>query len=62
MANNFFPSRTHGEERAPVSQGEAADAIRRHLPPIDIEPDGTKANCRKDPQPGFTIARSEEPV
>jgi hypothetical protein len=31
---------------------------------MDIEPEGTKPNCRKDPQPGFTftIAHSEEPV
>ena len=45
-----------------IEEGEAADAVKRRLPPIDMEPDGTKPNCRKDPQPGFTIARSEEPV
>jgi len=38
-----------------IEEGEAADAVRRRLPPIDMEPDGTKPNSKKDPQPGFTI-------
>ena len=46
----------------PESQWEAVYAIRPRLPPIDMEPDGTKPNCRTDPQPDFTIARSEDPV
>jgi hypothetical protein len=32
------------------------------LPPIDMESDGTKPDCRKEPQPGLTIDCSEEPV
>jgi hypothetical protein len=48
--------------RAPESQLEAADAVRRRLPPIDMESDGTKPDCRKEPQPGLTIDCSEEPV
>jgi hypothetical protein len=41
---------------------EAADAVRRRLPPIDMESVGTKPNCRKEPLPGLTIACFEEPV
>ncbi len=64
MANNFSQAEriTYGEVRAPESQLEAADAVRHRLPPIDMEPDGTKPDCRKKPQPGLTIDCSEEPV
>jgi hypothetical protein len=30
-----------------IEEGEAADAVRRRLPPIDMEPDGTKPNSKK---------------
>ena len=43
----------YGEERAPESQWEAADAIRRRLPPMDMEPDGTKPNSKKDSAAGL---------
>ena len=42
----------YGEVRAPESQWEAAGTFRHRLPSIDIEPEGTKPNCRKNPQPG----------
>jgi hypothetical protein len=48
----------YGEVRAPESQWEAAGTIRHRLPPIDIEPEGTKAELQKESAAG--IARSGE--
>jgi len=55
MANNFSQAERMEKCAAPESQLEAADAVQRRLPPIDMESDGTKPDCRKEPQPGLTI-------
>ena len=62
MANNVSQAARMEKSARLRANGKRADVIRRRLSQIDMEPDGTKPNCRKDPQPGFTIARSVEPV